>query len=215
MPFMNTISNRLLLLCSLLLLPVFVQATELTWYKVEVVVFKHESERYQNSEWWDGDYTLPAISSSVEIGKTPEHRDKAYRIAPDYHLNLKESVDRLRQTEGLEVVLHTGWIQPGLSKNEAKAVHIYEGMKRHAYPSQSREIPLANNDAPRLDGTLRLILARYLHLESDLIWRDTASDEEKPVLFHLKESRRMRSKDIHYLDHPRFGLVVRVTPLEA
>jgi len=30
--------------------------------------------------------------------------------------------------------------------------------------------------------------------------------------FHLYESRRMRSKEIHYLDHPMFGVVARVVP---
>lgn len=32
--------------------------------------------------------------------------------------------------------------------------------------------------------------------------------------FQLKESRRMRSKKIHYLDHPFMGLVVLITPVE-
>ena len=32
--------------------------------------------------------------------------------------------------------------------------------------------------------------------------------------FELKESRRMRSGEIHYLDHPYFGLIVLVTPYE-
>ncbi|MCF6255719.1 MAG: peptidoglycan binding protein CsiV [Gammaproteobacteria bacterium] len=32
--------------------------------------------------------------------------------------------------------------------------------------------------------------------------------------FRLKESRRMRSKKIHYLDHPFMGLVVLITPVE-
>ena len=32
--------------------------------------------------------------------------------------------------------------------------------------------------------------------------------------FRLKESRRMRSKRIHYLDHPFMGIVVLITPVE-
>lgn len=32
--------------------------------------------------------------------------------------------------------------------------------------------------------------------------------------FRMRESRRMRSKEIHYLDHPFFGMVVLVTPVE-
>ncbi|MFV2091051.1 MAG: CsiV family protein [Pseudomonadales bacterium] len=29
----------------------------------------------------------------------------------------------------------------------------------------------------------------------------------------IKESRRMRSTEIHYLDHPKLGLVVRIDPV--
>jgi len=32
--------------------------------------------------------------------------------------------------------------------------------------------------------------------------------------FQLKESRRMRSKEIHYLDHPFMGVIVFITPVE-
>lgn len=39
---------------------------------------------------------------------------------------------------------------------------------------------------------------------------------ERPVLqdYRLYETRRMRSKEIHYLDHPLMGIVVKVTPYE-
>ncbi|WP_455365717.1 CsiV family protein [Kaarinaea lacus] len=32
--------------------------------------------------------------------------------------------------------------------------------------------------------------------------------------FHMFETRRMRSKEIHYFDHPMFGLITRVIPYE-
>ena len=28
----------------------------------------------------------------------------------------------------------------------------------------------------------------------------------------LKERRRMRSKELHYFDHPRFGVIALITP---
>jgi len=32
--------------------------------------------------------------------------------------------------------------------------------------------------------------------------------------FNMFETRRMRSKEIHYFDHPLLGIIVRVTPFE-
>ena len=31
----------------------------------------------------------------------------------------------------------------------------------------------------------------------------------------LRESRRMRSREVHYLDHPAFGMLVRVVPADV
>ena len=99
---------------------------------------------------------------------------------------------------------------------------------------------------PRLVGTVKLSVARYLHFATDLLYRlpvtqqaavpvpdfDLWYDRPYPTLkepqgpayrleewqamrgFRMFESRRMRSKVMHYLDHPLFGLVVLVTPVE-
>ena len=41
-----------------------------------------------------------------------------------------------------------------------------------------------------------------------------AEEDAAPRLFRLTESRRMRSKELHYLDHPLFGVLVQAWPLE-
>jgi hypothetical protein len=100
---------------------------------------------------------------------------------------------------------------------------------------------VASFDGVELDGPVRLILSRYLHFEADLVYVQpnpayaaalsgeisqtveaalipasepaTAPVSNAPnVLYHLHESRRMRSNELHYLDHPKLGLIVKVTP---
>jgi hypothetical protein len=60
--------------------------------------------------------------------------------------------------------------------------------------------------------------ARYLHLWADLTYttRIATADNPTPTLqrFRMKQHRRMRSGEIHYLDHPMFGVVVLATPYE-
>ena len=46
---------------------------------------------------------------------------------------------------------------------------------------------------------------------------DQGSSSSKRVLSQvipMKQSRRMRSKELHYIDHPMLGILVRVTPIE-
>lgn len=91
----------------------------------------------------------------------------------------------------------------------------------------------------RLYGTIRLSVSRYLHVEPDLHYRAPVIQQEyvleqpsssffnssaelverlveRNVIldFNLNESRRLRSKEIHYYDHPMFSMIVMVTPIK-
>ncbi len=40
--------------------------------------------------------------------------------------------------------------------------------------------------------------------------------EQRPVVYHLNQiRRRMRSRELHYLDHPVIGMLIRITPYEG
>lgn len=43
---------------------------------------------------------------------------------------------------------------------------------------------------------------------------DSTLTQPAPIIYRLKESRRMRSKELHYLDHPVLGLLLLITPYE-
>lgn len=100
--------------------------------------------------------------------------------------------------------------------------------------------PLRDAEVLPLDGTVRLIVSRYLHLRADLYytapveWTDgedaagqaaaagTAAspritrgpDGQAMLSYGMNQGRRMRSGELHYLDHPVIGLLVKVTPYE-
>ena len=78
--------------------------------------------------------------------------------------------------------------------------------------------PAAPTSMPEIDGTITVSRARYLHLWADLTYttRIATADNPTPTLqrFRMKQHRRMRSGEIHYLDHPMFGVVVLATPYE-
>lgn len=62
-----------------------------------------------------------------------------------------------------------------------------------------------------LQGVLRFHLSRYLHVEPQL-WFGNDITPEQRVWVKIDQNRRMRSEELHYLDHPLFGLLVRITP---
>lgn len=234
------ITRALALLLSLLLCPPLLLAEEEgeRWYEVEILLFTQNNSVYRDSEVWPLDYTLPSIAKSVELSASGSERGAArptpFSRIPEGKLRLRQEAERFSRAKDVDLVLHLGWYQPGLPEEKAKAVHIV-----------SDAMVTASNGAgvqPKIEGTLRLILSRYLHLESDMVLREALpeksldlpdyragtpqSNEDDTVatiprsnsqsyqVYHMEESRRMRSGEIHYLDHPLFGIVALVSPYE-
>lgn len=260
------------------------------WYQVEIILFSQNNPDYRESELWPVDFALPDLEKSRELVKAEKHNasqpasllPEPFSLVSNDALQLADTAQRIKHASDVELVLHLGWLQPGLAEDQAVAVHLYDGMleqagqasgeKSEALSTRTPETAsLASNEMtplPKLDGTLRLVLSRYLHLETDLVWREplpaalpgfaadmpllndsletpaTAALTEVPVpagnsdidsalqseqeiaettpqmaalnyqVFRLQQSRRMRSSEIHYLDHPLFGIVALVTPYE-
>jgi hypothetical protein len=53
-----------------------------------------------------------------------------------------------------------------------------------------------------------LARGRYLHLTLDLALQPAGSSER----YILRQTRRMRSTERHYIDHPKFGVIAVITP---
>lgn len=94
----------------------------------------------------------------------------------------------LRASPGYRPLRHMAWLQRGTSRARAPVVLLGEGPDSEIY------------------GTVRLSRGRFLHVDLDLVLQDA----DGPVRF--KTSRKMRSDEIHYLDHPLFGVMVVATP---
>lgn len=62
----------------------------------------------------------------------------------------------------------------------------------------------------RLSGLLRVTRGRFLHLETDLILSDAATAQSYRIRLH----RRMRSDELHYVDHPKIGILIQANRYE-
>ncbi|MCW8887980.1 MAG: peptidoglycan binding protein CsiV, partial [Gammaproteobacteria bacterium] len=239
---------------------------------------------------------------------------------------LTEAYQRLKHSDQYKLLIHTAWLQPGLSREEALAVHIDDHMmlvdetddslteerivdERNldsnnerftaeltddsistiggsstaatAYPFESslfeksygadpggtNQPLIAEPEEITFNGTVKVILSRYLHFEINVdyapsgfpvepgkssgemgdktamgallsnptllsinphgrsaepeLYKTTALDnllsegegKEQPV-YRLQDSRRMRSRELHYIDHPKIGVLVNIVPVE-
>ncbi len=75
-------------------------------------------------------------------------------------------------------------------------------------------------DTNILDGSFTVSIGRYLHVWLDFIYREpvaispeTKRDYREYVLvpYRVEMHRRMRSNELHYIDHPKLGMLVKIT----
>lgn len=186
-------------------------------YAVELVVFSRLTAD-DGEERWPFPASLPATEQAATLGEDGLQPSSGGRA-------LQAIADSLRRSNGYRPLLHWRWIQPGWERDQARPLHVQVpagsalpltqpsalASKLALQPLRGAPDPSAVVGAglPLLDGTVSLSRSRFLHLAADLIY----VDPDTGIPMQLKESRRMRSNELHYLDHPRFGVLVQVTPV--
>jgi hypothetical protein len=198
-------------------------------YQVEMIIFAHENAPQITSGV--PAQTLPSTGDAEQLAGDPQ--GKYFHALPSSELSLATAESILQNSSSYEVIEHVAWRQPGLGENAAKAVHIQGGPEYRTSPvaPQGYESSTLYADAPvaqslkQLDGTVKVVLGQYLHLYTDLVLRrpvttETLDDNQQSLRtnalyqFSIQKHRRMRSKELHYLDHPLLGILVQITPVE-
>jgi hypothetical protein len=133
-----------------------------------------------------------------------------FRILRRDELELGDAYARIERLGAYQVLAHGGWVQDGLDESAAQPMN------------------LANLGVINPQGTLRLYLSRFLHLSVDLKYLpsrnglategptdpDALSELWLEPEFRIVEQRRVpRSGELHYVDHPLFGLLFMISPM--
>ena len=183
-------------------------------YDFELIIFEDKSGRYANSERWQ--HEPPDSTASKAATESASNPDAKSKIRNIQGIGLGKYAKKLKSNKRYNVLVHKSWRQPGLSRKDAIDIAIDSRPTGTASAATSQ----AGNS---IHGTIKVVLARYLHIYTDLIYRQpqtkAISDwygaeaqqyKEFPVNFH----RRMRSKELHYIDHPMVGILVMAWPVE-
>jgi hypothetical protein len=130
------------------------------------------------------------------------------------NFQLKDEFERLDNLEEYTPLLHFGWTQTTYPDDEQEVRPL------------SSFVTLPNG----LEGDLTLYLSRYLHLAVNLQLDDApvkelpcGYDNDKPeesaprtypVRYRIEEDRIFRIGELHYFDHPKFGVLAKIIRAE-
>ena len=167
------------------------------WYVIELVLFTRNTSPGASGEIWS--------KAPGELDWDDQRRGD-YDLVPAGSRQLGGAKQALNNSpEGLTPVIHTAWRQPVYSRNSARSFYL----------KSDREI---RPGTPLVEGMVKVSVGRYLHVDLDILMRGTpAGTVSLPgefQTFRFDERRRMRSKELHYIDHPLMGMLVLITPLK-
>jgi hypothetical protein len=205
-------------------------------YTVEMIIFSYEQSVSTGSEIFPPDLPpdveivddfpfddlgdMTSLESIPEIVLEPEvSEDKQYELSmlTEEDFGLLEVYEHLERLDAYEPLMHFGWTQP-------------------TYPDEEVEArPLSSFATPPngLEGELTLYLSRYLHLAIKLQLDESFADEpvedgyyddsygyyddsplSYPVRYRIDEDRIFRNGELRYFDHPKFGVLAKITRVE-
>ena len=125
------------------------------------------------------------------------------RALPNYSHVLANEASRIQSQLGGLILFHARWVHP-----------LTEGQANNPW---FRIQGLSGNFS--LDGYMRWSIDRFIELDADLrvsragvrMAPDGTSIDE---VYRLSEFRKMASADVHYLDHPAFGVLIASEAIE-
>lgn len=237
-----------LLVLILILFSLSSPAADIRYYDVEVIIFENLQTDAHNAEHWPQQFERKMPESMIELdgqwpGGRPEEYDPALSFTrlPENEWRLTREAEKIDQSKSRRLLAHLAWVQPGLPQTQALSVHFNlpvmanqeTGKSGTDAPGQtSPEKPATESpvEVGTLDALIRVSLARYLRVETDLLltlyppsveektmMADAESDNgtetvSSPRYFRVQQVRqRIRSTELHYLDHPVLGMLIMFT----
>lgn len=183
-------------------------------YQVEMIIFEHLYPDV-DSELWHTGQKLPDLTDSIELG-TDHNSSTAFQVLPAHKYILGNIYGALKTSKSYRPLLHIAWQQPALTSSRAESVHIrkVEGVS---------EQDNFQDAFVKVDGIVRIRASTFLHADVDLAYffqsvpasqiavGNVNTDPQRANFVRLTESRRMKLNELHYFDHPLFGVVMRVS----
>jgi hypothetical protein len=173
-------------------------------YTIEVIIFENHALKSWTEERWPDEIELPNTENSVSL--TSPKKSRLYLNKRKTKLNTIAN----KVTKNYRIIFHQAWSQ-------------------NAYSPKKTPTVLIENDragSSNLLGTVKLYKTRFAHVQFDLeiekriptkIREAVAENQQVDIeflpthwRFNLVESRKIKPGELHYIDHPLFGILVKI-----
>ncbi|MGE3320414.1 MAG: CsiV family protein [Candidatus Berkiella sp.] len=195
------------------------------WYHVEVLVIESK-DKSALAEEWPLDPGKPSLANAIIPSNEP---GAELCFLNDNQLTLGRAKKRLQQSHRL--IMHKGWRQMLSEKQAAQTIHLSGGQSYsdNNEPEVNGIIKLSTGRYLNVDADLvfnkpmKLVANGPVELGTEntqttahfveVQGQDWKNDPTARLQsFRLKESSRLKADEMHYIDHPLYGIIIVVSP---
>jgi len=191
-------------------------------YTVEMIIFSYAQSVSTGSEIFPPDLPpdveivddfpfddlgdMTSLESIPEIVLEPEvSEDKQYELSmlTEEDFGLLEVYEHLERLDAYEPLMHFGWTQPTYPDEEVESRYLHLAIKLQLDESFADE-PV--EDEPERTTIRSSFDDGYGYYDDSPI--------SYPVRYRIDEDRIFRNGELRYFDHPKFGVLAKITRVE-
>jgi len=192
-------------------------STKNLFKQVEIIIFSKIQPTALLSEQWEMPTKVPNVNDVTELVPFDDasELDSSPQVLPSTYWKINKISNRLSRS-GYTIILHTAWVQ-NFSQPLKYPIHLFSPQQPSLHPTTV------------MNGTIDITLNRYFNIAIDLLFGEPIdrltsiiSPEELEknfhniangiAYFHFTQSRRMKSAELNYIDHPLYGILIKITP---
>lgn len=203
-----------------------------SWYQVEVIVFDRLYPNLDGEQWQKEEFVMR--DNLVELQPASAEGFIPYKVLNKSRNRLGGVYRVMKLSSEYRPLYHVSWQQEATERRKSRYVHIQRleggGVTPVAKTTEEEPEFLDELIAPDriIDGSIRIRSGFYLHADIDLSYfkklppenmvlrtsEESYSGFDKTVI-KLKETRKIKLNEIHYFDHPMFGVILQVSRLSS
>jgi Peptidoglycan-binding protein, CsiV len=199
------------------------------WYQVELIIFARNNETAAQQEHWPKNISLAYPENLINLSPAGSNNSNGFNMLQPEARQLNSQANSIAKNGNYSLLFHQAWkqmitrrntsilIQGGkmfnghyeLEGSISLSVSLYLQLQTNLWLTQFAPAAAGINDGwpelPAIPGTNSVITSAAIN--------ETAPEYVTQRIVKIHQQKNMRSVDIHYIDHPLLGIIIKTIPI--